>query len=501
MVTRLGKASEPVAENRGTRPSSLSAALRGDLDWIVMKALEKSQDRRYASVEALAADIQRHLSDHTVKARPPSTVYRARKFVRRHTMQVAASAAVVIALITGSVLATVGLMRAREAQEEASIQAESAKQVTEYLVQLFSVSDPYDRQGQPVSAREILDRGSAQIADLEAEPLVKGHLEHTMGLIYRNLGLYTEAGRMLEGAVQTLQGGGSNNTDAELADAMHDLGVLHDIQGDHDEAERVFREKIELCRSGVIDNETELGRSLNSLGIVLWNQGQYRESESCLEESLEIRERDHGETSGEVARTLFNLGAVVKMQGDFARSEVLFIRALAIERRRLDPDHPDIAASLNNLGSLYLDIKRYGDARRCTEEALGIWERAFEPGHPDIGIAVHNLGNITRDEGNAEVALPYYQRAREIWIPSLGEDHQFLAMNDHEEAETRYSLGQDQEAEDLVLRAMATWERAVGLEHPEAAETIELYAKILEDTGRSEEAESQRARVSVADSQ
>ena len=495
MVSRLGATADPTASNRQMSSSALSAALQGDLDWIVMKALEKSPDRRYSSVEAFAADIRRHLSDHAVEARPPSSVDRTRKFVRRHTLEVAAAGIVLLALIAGALLATVGFLRARSAQREAALQAESANRVTEYLVQLFEISDPSVARGRAITTREILDRGREQVAGLEAEPRIKGHLEHTMGRIYTNLGLYDEAGEMLEAAVLTLQGPDSRHTEAELSATMHNLGVLYDNQGRYDEAERVFRDKLALWESGSVEDERELGRTLNSLGIVLWNQGNYEEAETVLTRSMKVRERIYGHDSQEVAKALFNLGNLHNARGDFDAAEEVFSRALEIERSHLEPGHPDLAASLNNLGSLYQNLERYDEARRCIEEALEIWERALDDNHPDIGIAVHNLANLAQAEGNPERALPLYRRAGEIWLASLGPDHRFLAINDHQEASALYALGELAGAEELLVRAIATWERAVGIDYPAAVDTIELYALVLEESGRPQEAAVQRQRV------
>jgi len=495
MVSRLGATADPTASNRQMSPAALSAALQGDLDWIVMKALEKSPDRRYSSVEAFAADIRRHLSDHAVEARPPSSVDRTRKFVRRHTLEVAATGIVLLAVIAGALLATVGFLRARSAEREATLQAESANRVTEYLVQLFEVSDPSVAQGRAITTREILDRGREQVASLEAEPRIKGRLEHTMGRIYHNLGLYDEAGEMLEAAVLTLQGHESRHTEAELSATLHSLGVLYDNQGRYDEAERVFRDKLALWEAGGIEDERELGRTLNSLGIVLWNQGKYDEAEAVLTRSMKVRERIYGRDSQEVAKALFNLGNLYNARGDYDAAEGVFSRALEIERSHLEPGHPDIAASLNNLGSLYQNLERYDEARRCIEEALAIWERALDDNHPDIGIAVHNLANLAQAEGDPEKAIPLYRRAGEIWLASLGPDHRFLAVNDHQEASALFALGELARAEELLVRSIATWERAVGIEYPEAVKTIELYALVLEESGRPQEAAVQRQRA------
>lgn len=494
-VSQLGDASDRAAEHRRTTPDTLSGTLRGDLDWIVMKALEKSPDRRYPSVDALAADVRRYLSDLPVEARPPSTAYRIRKFVRRHTLEVVAAAAILVALMVGVVVATVGLVRARAAEREATRQAETATRVTEFLVDLFEVSDPTVALGETITARELLERGAERIDGLADEPVIRGHLEGTLGRVYNNLGLYDEATEQLETAVATLRGAEGAQARASLASALHNLGVAYDLQGRYGEAERVFREELELAEGGREPDELQLARALNSLGIVLWNQGRDADAEEVLQRALAVRRRVFGEGSDEVAKTLFNLGTIAHGQGELERAERHLARALAIERTIKPPDHPDLAASLNNLGSLYKDLGRVDDARRSTEEALAIWEKVLGEDHPDVGIAVHNLGNLEREAGDLDKALERYARARAIWSASLGPDHMYLGINDAQEAAARAARGEARAAEQLYERALATLERAVGPDHPSVAEVLVAYAELLDQTDRSVEADELRARA------
>ncbi len=494
-VSQLGQDSTLAAEVRRTDPDSLSGMLRGDLDWIVMKALEKSADRRYTSVEAFAEDVRRYLADLPVQARPPSAGYRLRKFVRRHRLEVAAASMVMIALVVGIVLASVGLVRARAAQREATRQAETANSVTEFLVDLFEVSDPSVSLGETITARELLERGAEQIGGLDDEPVTRGHLEGTLGRVYTNLGLYDDATEQLENAVATLRQAEGNQARASLASALHNLGVVYDLQGRYTEAEEVFRDTLRLAEQRDLPDDEELARTLNSLGIVLWNQGRYAESEEVLQRALVIREETYGTESDEVATTLFNLGTLTHAGGHLEDAERYFTRALAIERTIKPPNHPDIAASLNNLGSLYKDLGRLDEARRSTEEALAIWEKVLGADHPDVGIAVHNLGNLARDAGDLDQAFELYARAREIWVESLGPEHMFVAVNDSQEAVARAARGDTEIAEQLYERALATLERAVGPDHPTVAEVLIAYAELLDESGRSARADELRARA------
>jgi serine/threonine protein kinase len=169
-VTTLGEKSAIAAQSRHTDPGNLSSQLRGDLDWIVMKALAKDRMRRYASAADLAADIERHLNRQPVLAGPPSKAYRMKKFVARHRVGVAAAVVVAFALILGIVGMTVGLFRAIKAERVAREEAETSSRVSQFLEDLFAVSDPGEAQGNTITAREILDTGAEKI-DRE----LKGH--------------------------------------------------------------------------------------------------------------------------------------------------------------------------------------------------------------------------------------------------------------------------------------------------------------------------------------
>ncbi len=166
-VKALGEKATDIARARQTNTRSLTKNLRGDLDWITLKCLEKDRTRRYQSAAELAADLQRHLRDEPVLASPPSTAYRMKKFVLRHKVGVVAGALVVLALALGIAGTTVGMLRALRAEAEASTQADiasreadAAQQVSDFLVNLFKVSDPSESLGNSITAREILDAGA-----------------------------------------------------------------------------------------------------------------------------------------------------------------------------------------------------------------------------------------------------------------------------------------------------------------------------------------------------
>src|SRR5205823_5807933 len=167
----LGEASAISARNRKTEPRLLVRQLQGDLDWIVMKALEKDRTRRYGSPSDFAAELGRYLRDEPVLATPPSMAYRASKFVRRHRSGVAVAAGVMLLLLGFAITMTVQAQRIARERDRASREAEVSGRVKDFLTGLFKVSDPNEARGNSITAREILDRGAKQIdTELSAQP-------------------------------------------------------------------------------------------------------------------------------------------------------------------------------------------------------------------------------------------------------------------------------------------------------------------------------------------
>jgi serine/threonine protein kinase/tetratricopeptide (TPR) repeat protein len=494
-ITSLGDASTDLAARRRTEPAVLVKRLEGDLDWITLKALDKDRTRRYDSASALAADIDRHMCDQPVIAGPPSTTYRLRKFIRRHKVGVAAAALVTVALLLGIVGTTAGLLRATRAERAATEEAETARQVSDFLIGLFDVSDPGEARGNTITAREILDEGAAKIsAELSGQPAVQATLMNTMGRVYMKLGLYDQAGPLLDQAVEIARGvHGDNHPD--LAAALRNLGILYDTEGRYEEAEGAFEQSLAIYEQLLGPDHLEVASALNSLAIAHWNQGESSEALPAFERSLAIKERALGPNDAELCTTLSNLGMLHHSEGNFEEAEPLLRRALAVAEQTLEPDHPDIAGYLNNLGSLLQDSGRDAEAEPLYERSLAIWEKTLGNEHPDVGIGLHNLGNLNRDQGEYEVAEAYYLRSLPIWENALGSSHYYVGISLRERAHLYYLEGRHSEAEPLFARSLTILEGALGPDHPQVAGTLQVYALLLRELDRDQEAEELEARA------
>jgi len=537
-LTTMAASLDGIARARGCEPAAMRRRLRGDLDWITMKALEKDRTRRYESASDLAADIRRHLQDQPVQAGPPSTAYLLRKFVKRHRTGVAAGAVVAIAIVLGIAGTAVGLVRAVRAERTATLEAATATQVSDFLVELFEVSDPDRSRGNTITAREILDSGAARVADeLADQPQTQARLMSTIGKVYRNLGLYEDAGPLLRTALdlrrrvlgaddpsvaaslieladlevllarydqaevllQEAMAAMEHRPDADrlaLAASITDLASVYRRQGRYDASRPLYERARDLRVAALGADHPEVAGSLNSLAILAWNDGDYAAAEDLYRQALAIWENAYGEDHADVAKGLNNLGLLYHQMERVAEAEACYRRAIAIYEKVLGPDHPRLGTAVNNLALLDQFRGRNDEAVTLYRRALAIRENAVGPDHPDVAQTLNNLANVFRDQGDYDQAEPLYRRALAIREKTLGEDHQDVAWSKRDLGLLISRRGDPATALPYFESALATFAKAHGPDHPEMAAILEDYADALRRLGRR--ADGDRAAAEAA---
>ena len=474
---------DEIAAERGTTAAKLIGSLQGDLDWITMRALEKEQDRRYQTSHALIQDITRYLQDRPVVAGPPSANYRLKKFVKRHRIKVVAAAMVLVALVLGISGTTVGLVKSKKAEALARTEAETSRQISEFMVGLFEVSDPSEAQGNTITARQILDQGVRKIeTGLAGQPETQARLMNTMGRVYKELGLYREARPLLEKSLGVMEGQGAEDQ-PEAAAVMDNLGGLLRVSGNFDEARVVLEKALAVREKNLGPEHLDTAQSLNSLGNLLWQTGDYKQAEAYYNRALAIREKKLGPDDPEVAITLNNLGGMRMQMGDYAGAKPVFERALAIREAALGPLHPDVANSLVNLGRLYWNLGDYQKARPYHERALAIREKVYGPDHPLVALSLKDYANMLDDAGDYEHSRPMYRRAMDIQERTLGLDHPNLADTMNDLATSYMDQGDYAQALELLERVLAIKEKSRGPDHPEVATALNNLATALINLG------------------
>ena len=432
-LTTLGARSTESARRRRADPKSLHRQIQGDLDWITMRALEKSPARRYGSPSDLADDIRRHLNLEPVLAHAPSAAYRARKFVRRHRLGVAAATVMAAGLAAGVVVATVGLVRARRAEAHALQEAQAKGQVAEFLEGLFKVSNPGEARGNSITARELLDKAAGTIdTRLSGQPEIRAEMAAIMGRVYLNLGLYAPAESLTRKAVEIRKRNlGSEHPDT--LDSVSTLGWICLEAGRYADAERLLADTLAIERRVLGAEHHETRESMDHLAMVYWRQRRYAEAEKLDLEALELSKRLLGPDHLETVRMDLNLANVYSSQDRYEEAERYQRQGLDSFKRTLGPEHPETLGAMHNLAITYEDLGRFPEAEHLYLDTLAIEKRVLGPGHPDMLLAMGSLANVYLDEKR-------YSDAERLQLESLEVEKRVLGPRHPQTSWTMYNL-------------------------------------------------------------
>ena len=481
-LAELGSDASELAARRRSDPAALRRELRAELDWIVMKAIEKSRARRYGTVAELAGDLESFLADRPVTAGPPGVLYRTRKLVRRHRVAVGATA-VVAALVLAFAIAT-ALQSARVARER-----DKAEQVVSFLVELFDVADPSEARGNTITAREVLDRGAERISlQLGGQPEVQAALLDTMGRVYTNLGLYPQARPLLERAVD-LRERDATSESAELGGSLHGLSNVLRRTGELEAAEAAERRALELRKAALGDRHLDVAQSLLHLGMLAHERGELADAERMIGEGLALQRDLLSDRDPTVARSVILFAGVARALGRFDEAEARLLEALTIQEAALGPEHLDVSATLHELGALNQQAGDFVEAERYLTRALDLKRQILGADHPDVAATLLNLGAVAYTRGDSARAEPMYrealqiQRARSPDSARLGITLSNLGLLLHE-------TGRYDEAEAMYLENLERSRRRFGETHPNIAVTLNNLGLLHQDQGDLDRAQS-----------
>ena len=416
------------ARRRGTDPSALVRRLRGDLDWIAMKALERDRSRRYAAASELAADLERHRAHQTVLARPPSVGYQLARFVRRHAVLLGVGALAVLALGAGTLGTSLGLIKAREEAERARVHAAIAEEVNGFLNDDLLAAVTPEQQGIDVSMREVLDTAAQRVEGrFPDQPLVEASLRRTIGTTYSSLGVLGAAEPHLLRSRDLFEQ--ELGADDSRTRALHlELGTLYRAQGRLGEAETA------LERAGVEsqleppgpDSEApdELGLAvLEELAVVRQQAGRFAEAEALYARILECRKIFLGREHPDTLRVLARLAIIYRYTGRWHEAERIHLEATAVNRAHYGDEHPRTLNALSRFAAFYLGWGRTAEAEELLLEALPPSRRVLGEEHPGTLILKNNLGWLYLKQGRFREAETLLLATHEIKQRVLGELH------------------------------------------------------------------------------
>jgi eukaryotic-like serine/threonine-protein kinase len=450
------------AERRGTEPKQLARLLRGDLDWITMKAVEKDRARRYGTPSELAADIERYLENRPVVARPASTAYRLQKYVRRHRVGVGAAVGLAL-LLSGFVVAQAVELR-RITRER-----DRANRITDFMTGMFKVSDPSESRGNSITAREILDKASRNIeTSLTRDPELQAQMMNVMGAVYFNLGLYPRAQALHQQSLE-IRRRVLGPEHPETLSSMNNLANALDKEGHYAEAEKFYRESLGIRRRVLGPEQSDTLASMNNLAVILLDEGHYAEAEKLHRETLDIRRRVVGPEHSDTLKSMNNLAIVLYYEGRYAEAEKLHRETLDINRRVLGPEHPETLRSMNNLAITLDQEGGYAEAVKLDRETLDIRRRVLGPEHPETLSSMNNLANALKDEDQYAEAEKLYRESLAIYRRVLGPEHPETLSSMNNLAYALKGEGHNAEAEKLYRETLDIQRRVLGPDSPRTA--------------------------------
>jgi serine/threonine-protein kinase len=467
-------------------PPERQKTLRGDLDRILLKTLEKKPDARYTSVGALADDIARFLAGRPVLARQGGRLYRLRQFVRRRNGSVAA-APLAIAMLAVIFAQTVTFAISTARQSEAiARERDVSTEIRDFLLGVFAVSDPNEARGETITARELLDRGAERLQnELREQPGTRAVLLSAIAKIYAQLGLYDRAEPLYDEAL-SLHRELSGEVSPAFAAVLEDYTELTQIMGDYAAAEAFARRVVSIERQ--LEDPEGIARSLNALGRVLHLQGSYDAAEPHYRDALAIYRSMYGEDNENVALSLSHLGALAAHRGQYEIAEDLQTRVLAVRRKIYGSEHLRLIGSLNNLADLSQNLGKYDEAIAFYEEALAINHKLLPEDHSDNAFLHNGLGVVYRKLGNYEEAETHYRKAIAIREKSVGREHPEVANTMANLAKLLLLRGDAVAAVPVYREAFAILSRATP-DDPYVYAVQSMLGRSLSETAHFSEAE------------
>jgi eukaryotic-like serine/threonine-protein kinase len=439
--------------------------LRGDLDAIVLKALRSEPSERFASVEAMADDLRRHLSGHPVLARRVTAAYRARRFVRRHRVETIAALGILVSVLAGAGFSLRQARRAATERDLATIASRESQAVTSFVLGLFEASDPAETRGDTLTAVELVRRAAARAEHLRGQPLAQARMLEVTGRLYQSLGQYAEAYATLQRAIDIRRHTRPGDA-VELAGA---LGQLTDVLvklGRYAAADSAAREAMEIQQRALGPEHPALAITLHQIASISVYRGDLSVAEGYQRQALAVRQKALGPNDSLTAESHLSLGAILRIEGRMSDAEREFRSGLAILERSVSPDAPQLAGAMLDIAYLLAEVRgRYAEAEPLYHRALDIRRRAFGDGHPMVAATLLDFAEFLSTRGDRIAAVTPARQGVDIVRRAYGREHPVVADFQGRLAAILYRAGDLDEAAALFQQSIAMDRRLRGPDH------------------------------------
>ena len=546
--TTLITTPEEAGRLRHETPQRLKKRLKGDLDAIVLAALQKDPVQRYPSVEALARDIQRYLDGLPITARKASTVYRLGKLAGRHKLGVAAGVAILGLLVALAVTSTLQATRIRIERDRATEEAAKVTAMNVFLQEALGAADPWEKGSRNISLLDALRQAQAKAESaFQGQPLVRAAVLQTIGTTFANLAEFQEGEKALRTAL-VLRTAAAGPRSPEVAESQASLSNLYGLWHRFDEAVTAGRQALDITRalygekdlrtaaamyplgqayqrkgdlaalkplpdemlaiargsgaalrsaSGVDREKVEL-QALNLLGAVALQEENYVRMEAINRERLEKIRARLPELHGELSNAVNDLATAQLMNKDLAAAEANYKEALAITTADVGAEHPETLSIRENLGNVYYRSKRYDETLRNLEVVLAGRRKALGADAEPVGRTLANMGTVYREAGKLDESERSYREALAVLVPKLGEQNLDVASVRLSLADLLRRRGQLDAAEPLMRSALEARVKLLGETHAASQRALKALADLATARGKPAEAAAYTARLAPA---
>ena len=499
--TLIHEAVRVICEEAPRKPSTILRTLRGDVETIALKALEKDPSRRYQSAAALAEDVERYLADQPILARPPSAIYQLRKLVSRHRAPFAFAATLFVLLLAFGITMSVMFgvqraerLRAEAAQTRAEAEQLKAERVSAFLQGMLSSVAPHEAQGREVNVRYVLDEAAKRLeTELIDEPEVKAALHYTLGDTYLKLGDLDEAaiqhrlGLELREAIH-------EGEHRDIARSMAELGQTFFALGDHGVADSLFRCALASQKRLLGDEHIDLAKSMSYMGVSCLEQDMHDSAQTYMAGSLAMQRRliDAGslrEDSDVLCNTLESFFHLQRNLGDYDAAAKLLRECLALDGKYRGGTHPSTIRRKRVLAETLSHTGEWDQAGQLLEEILDATRVVFGEGDPSVAQVLAALGNNRVRQDDLAGAEATHREALSICIQHWGNDHFETAIQRYRLAVTVLAQNDFPLAESLLRRVLSVYRKVLGEDHRHTALPLVMLGLAVLEQGRPKEAE------------
>ena len=488
-LTHAGPELDSIANVRSMSPHRLTKAIRGELDWIVGKAVAAERGRRYSTVNELAADVLRSLRGEAVTAGPLSKSYQLQKFVRRNKFAVVLTVAFSVAVVVAGIGASIGWIRALQAEQSALLEANRANTVARFLSRMLEASGPLVAQGRDTTLlRELANTAANDLEHLESPHwFVETEVRRSLGTLYTQLGEYETAQEYLDRAL-ALARDGFGESAIPTADLWYLRADLASYTGDFEIAENGFEKAIALYEADYAAKPNQppageyISKSHSGLTEILIRFERFDEALEHAERGLALARAysfaDLNANLNMLARVHLYLG-----NNDIARD--VYEESLS-SARRLGPHDWQLAMTLGHYGVMLRRQEEFDDSVEAFRESLAIFENIVGPAHERTAAALNSLAVTLSDAGRMEEAAPVYEKALRGRQATLGEGHAAVADTLFNMAVNFRRLGEFNRAIEYFDRSIVGYRRHFKDDHSYIMETEVLIGQVKAESGDPE---------------